>query len=402
MISVEEAEAICLQSPFNAGREAIALKACNNRVLAEQICADRDFPPFDRSTMDGIAINFDAYAKGQRRFKIIAVQAAGQLPNEVASPDDCVEIMTGAAVPPSTGTVVPYELITIENDHAVIGDHPISIGQNVHMKGKDARRGQPLVKADQWITPAVINVAASVGLSELQVRKKPRVMVLSTGDELVEVNKIPTAFQLRRSNGEMIASILDWFGIHVEIFHVIDELSIISNTVREILEQADVLLITGGVSMGKFDFLPQALKEVGVKQLFHKVRQKPGKPFWFGRFNEKVAVFGFPGNPVSTFTCMHRYFIPWLLAGWQLPPKPAFAVLDRDVNFKPQLQYFIQVQLSLNNEGNLVASPIENNGSGDLISLVHSNALMELPAADEQFFKGAVYRIWPFDRPAYL
>jgi molybdopterin molybdotransferase len=158
-----------------------------------------------------------------------------------------------------------------------------------------------------------------------------------------------------------------------------------------------VILLSGGISMGKFDYIPQALETLRVDKLFHKVAQRPGKPFWFGRHAEGALVFAFPGNPVATFMCLHRYFLLWLDATLGLKPEPpVYAVLGADFNFVPPLQYFLQVRLNSNKQGQLIATPIEGNGSGDFANLADTDAFMELPLEQNECKKGEVYKIWNF------
>jgi molybdopterin molybdotransferase len=155
--------------------------------------------------------------------------------------------------------------------------------------------------------------------------------------------------------------------------------------------------MTGGISMGKFDYIPKALDEMHVKTIFHKVSQRPGKPFWFGKHNKGVLVFAFPGNPVATFMCLHRYFLPWLHSSLGLPARPAvYAILSRDFTFTPALQYFLQVKLNFSDKGFIEAAPVEGNGSGDFANLADTEAFIELPLQRSDFKKGEAFRIWPF------
>jgi len=187
-------------------------------------------------------------------------------------------------------------------------------------------------------------------------------------------------------------------GIEAGMLHVPDNPEITKKLIGECLQNYDIILLSGGISMGKFDYIPKALEELQVKQLFHKVQQRPGKPFWFGKHENGVLVFAFPGNPVATFMCLHRYFLPWLQSTLGLQAKfPAYAILDHDVYFQPELKYFLQVSLQVNHEGKLLAMPIEGNGSGDFANLADTNAFMELPIDKSEFKKGEVYRIYPFN-----
>lgn len=398
MVSVAEAEAIILKQAKDFGYELVPFEQATGRVLAEDIMADRDIPSCNKSTMDGIAISVDAFAKGIRSFTITATIAAGDAPTATLNENECVEIMTGAPVPDTLDTVVRYEDVTITNGVATIQISTIRQGQNIHKRGKDKRQGDIVATSDQIVNAAIISMAASSGKGMLSVRKLPRTVIITTGDELIEVSEQPTVYQVRSSNNYTIKAVLQQYGMLCDMLHIKDDPQITKEQINKCLAAYDVIIMTGGVSMGKFDYVPQAMDELGVNKLFHKVMQKPGKPFWFGRNTGGTLVFAFPGNPVSTFLCLHRYFLPWLEACLRLnnsPTRPC-AILEEDVTFMAPLQYFMQVQVSINDQGQVVAKPIEGNGSGDFANLVTSNAFMELPAEKSNFTKGTVYRIWPF------
>ncbi len=395
MVSVREADKIILESIMDFGTENIPFEAALGRVLAEDILADRDLPPFNRVTMDGIAIDFKAYAKGIRSFKIQGIIAAGEPPQDLIAEDYCLEIMTGALLPLGCDCIIPYEELEMDKGIARIKSESIKPGQNIHIQGKDKKKGQILAFANQEIQPSLIALAASVGQINLKVRKIPRVIILSTGDELVNPQTIPKNYQIRSSNNYNLKSSLSRFGIKADLIHLPDDPIVTEATLKNCLVQYNVILMSGGVSMGKFDYVPNALENLGVKPLFHKIQQRPGKPFWFGR-KENNFVFAFPGNPVSTFLCFIRYFLPWLKASWKMTPKVYYAQLGEDLRFPFQLQYFLQVSLETSLQGEWIAKPIIGNGSGDFSGLVESNAFMELPLERNEFKKGEVFPVWPF------
>lgn len=396
MINVQQAEDIILSQYQDYGKESIAYQLALGRVLAEDILADRDLPPFDRPTVDGIAIRFTSYEKGNRTFAIKAVQSAGEASVAIDSEDQCIEIMTGAALDSTVDTVIRYEDITVSNGIATI-NIDIRKGQNIHLKGKDKSAGEVLVKANQVITPAIIGIAASVGKTSLQVKKIPKIIIISTGDEMISPEIAPTAFQLRRSNGITIQSVLEKYKIAADLLHLNDNYNEIKNELIRCIAQYDVLLMSGGVSMGKFDYLPQVCEEVGIEKLFHKIKQRPGKPFWFGKSQNQKLVFAFPGNPVSVFMCLHRYFIPWLEKSLGIPQSsPLYAILGNDIEFPFSLQYFAQVKLQINEQGQLIANIVDTNGSGDFSHLAETDAFVELPLEQNIFRKGEVYKIWKY------
>ncbi len=398
MVSVAEAEAIILKQAKDFGCELVPFEQATGRVLAEDIMADRDIPSCNKSTMDGIAISGAAFAKEIRSFTITATIAAGDAPTATLNENECVEIMTGAPVPDTLDTVVRYEDVTVANGVATIEISTIRQGQNIHKRGKDKRQGDIVATSDQIVDAAIISMAASSGKGMLSVRKLPRTVIITTGDELIDVSEQPTVYQVRSSNNYTIKAVLQQYGMLCDMLHIKDDPQITKEQINKCLTTYDVIIMTGGVSMGKFDYVPQAMDELGVNKLFHKVMQKPGKPFWFGRHTGGTLVFAFPGNPVSTFLCLHRYFLPWLEACLRLNNSPTgpCAILEEDVTFMAPLQYFMQVQVSINDQGQVIAKPIEGNGSGDFANLITSNAFMELPAEKNNFHKGEVYRIWPF------
>jgi molybdopterin molybdotransferase len=399
MITVQQAEQLILENTRDYGVEIVLFDEALGRVLAENIKADRDIPAFNRVTMDGIAINYNAIEKGKTIFTIKATQAAGDKPIDINNVDECIEIMTGAALPDSVDTVIRYEDVEIKDGKATILTDNVKKGQNLHLKGVDKKQGDLLLTPGQLITPAIISLVASVGETELWVKRLPRVVVISSGDELVDVQATPSPYQIRKSNSYMLQAILAKNGLKADIRHIPDDPEIIMQQLQICLQNYDVLLLTGGISMGKFDYIPQALKDLQANQVFHKVQQRPGKPFWFGKHDNGVVVFAFPGNPVATFMCTQRYFIPWLNASLSLAPKqPVYAILTADFSFQPQLEYYLQVKLNFNEQGQLVASPVEGNGSGDFANLADTDAFMELPLEKNEFKKGEVYKVWIFNQ----
>ena len=398
MILVEEADKIIRSQIKDFGTEKINFESALGRVLAEDLKSDRDLPPFNRVTMDGIAINYDAFKKGIRSFPIKTVQAAGDIPVDINAKNECIEIMTGAALPETTDTIIRYEDLDIKNGIATIIVESIKRGQCIHSKGKDKKQNEIVAAANQFITPAVTGMCASIGKKELLVKKLPRVIIISSGDELIDVNQKPSPYQIRHSNTYTIKAALQQYSIYAEMLHIPDNPEITKQQIKTCLQQYDIIILSGGISMGKMDFIPQALKELSVENLFYKVQQRPGKPFWFGKHSDGVLVFAFPGNPVSVFMCLYRYFLPWLKSSLALNCNQNLcAVLNEDFSFKIPLQYFLQVKLNINEKGRLIATPQEGNGSGDFANLLASDAFMELPLEQDNFTKGEVFRIWPFE-----
>lgn len=396
MLPVAEAERIVLSHALSWGQESLPFLAAQGRVLAENIVADRDLPPFDRVTMDGIAIRYADYEAGCRHFVIEAVQAAGDAPVTRLSEDACIEIMTGAALSSPADTVIPYEHLHLTDKTAQI-TQAVRQGQNIHRQGQDRRQGDLVMHSGRVIGPLEISMAASVGKSVLQVKKLPRTVILSSGDELVEVGAKPLPHQIRRSNSYALHAALQRYGIEADLRHLPDTPEVILSEINDCLQRFDLVLLSGGVSMGKFDYIPPALHDAGVQIHFDKVRQRPGKPFQFGTFGGQGVVFALPGNPVSTFLCLQRYVLPWLERSLGFPEKaPQWAQLDKTVHFEPDLTYFMQVKTWQDKTAQRWATPLQGHGSGDFANLLDADAFLELPAGQNVFEAGSVFRLWNY------
>ncbi|GJM62680.1 molybdopterin molybdotransferase MoeA [Persicobacter diffluens] len=393
MLSVNEAEKLIFSHLLPQHVEEVPLKNAVGRYLAQDILADRPFPPFDRVAMDGIAIKGKESSVGEL-LQVSGIQAAGEPQKSLLA--DAIEVMTGAVLPLGVDTVIPYEHLEWEKDGAMVRIiKSFKQGQNVHHNGSDHQQGEVLLKKHAKITSAEVAVLATVGKAQVSVVALPKVAVISTGDELVPVSDLPEVHQIRRSNGPMLAARLEFWGIQADEYHLKDDREILEKALKGLVLNYQVLLFTGGVSMGKFDYLPGVFEACGITKQFHKVAQRPGKPFWFGTF-PKGLVFALPGNPVSSFLCYIRYVHPWFAQyfGSELPVQ--YAVLDQDINFKPNLTRFCEVKLSFGQDGRLLASPTGGGGSGDLAKLCRADAFMELPSNLEIFKKGTIFRIFPY------
>jgi len=395
MITVQEATEIIRQHRLDFPVEEVPLTEAIGRVLREDLFADRPFPPYDRVTMDGIAIQYASFANGQRDFPIEKVIAAGDPEGVLENPDNCVEIMTGAVLPKGADIVIRYEDLEIKAGVAKIMTEAIKSSQNVHWKGSDRKQGSKIVEAGQLISPAEVGVAATIGKAKLKVTRLPKTAIISTGDELVDVSETPLPHQIRRSNVYRLQASLKQYKIEVDAYHLIDDQASIEKSIEQMLSTYDILLLSGGVSKGKFDFVPAAMEALGVKKLFHRIKQRPGKPFWFGLAPTGALVFALPGNPVSSFMCTQRYFVPWLrhslgLDTLNLP----IACLEQSVTFKPDLTYLCQVSTRFDTDGRLLAKPAEGHGSGDLANLVEADAFMELPRGKDVFEAGECFPVY--------
>lgn len=394
LTSVAEATAAVLQHPLDFGVEKIALAEAAGRILAQPLVADRDFPPFDRVTMDGIAIAFQSWEAGQRRWHIESVQAAGQPPQELRDAQQgAIEVMTGAMMPTGTDTVIRYEDLVLDAGIAsTLSEVAVTPCQNRHLRGSDAPAGRELVPVGVRLSAGELGLGATVGAAWVSVKRLPRVLVVSTGNEIVAVDAQPQAYQIRSSNAYTIAAALETEGVIAERLHLPDDQEIMARALAEVLEAYDLVVLSGGVSAGKFDFIPQVLTTLGVSPVLHQVAQRPGKPLWFGTYRQQAVVFGLPGNPVSTLMCALRYVLPWVRHSLGLTPLPAhYATLATPLEFSPALTLFQTVALHCKPDGRYWAEPLQGNGSGDLAIMGRANGFLELPADRNSFAAGEVF-----------
>lgn len=395
MLSVAQAENLILKSVKTFPAVRVSLSESFGRILRENIFADRDLPPFDRVAMDGIAVDFASWQKGRREFAVENVQKAGAPVLKLRDPKNCIEVMTGAVLPLGCSCVVPVENVEFKDGKAVLRESfKIPRMLNVHGRGSDYKKGSLLLKEGSRLSSPQIAVAASVGKSGILVAEAPRIAVVATGDELVGVERPVRPFQIRQSNAYALHAALALYGgCRVRRFHLRDDKKVMSRRLKQILKEFDVLLLSGGVSRGKFDYVPEVLDALGVKVLFHKVKQRPGKPFWFGQTQEGKPVFALPGNPVATQVCLYRYVIPYLNKAAGSAAQNVSVLLDRDVPSKTALTHFLPVKVRWQ-EGCLIAAPVPISGSGDYASLAQSDGFVELGADTERFAKGNVVRFY--------
>jgi molybdopterin molybdotransferase len=394
MITHEEAFRRVMLNAKEYGTETVPLLKSNYRILAEIIHADRDFPPFNRATKDGIAISYTSFEKGLTTFKIEGVLSAGMPQQQLNDANCCLEIMTGAVLPKNTDTIVMYEELEIKDGFVTILTEPKE-GQNVHLQGSDKKKGSALLEKGMKITPAEIGILASVGKRKVLVNKLPKVTVISTGNELVAVSETPKPHQIRISNVISLQAALSTENITARHLHISDSKKIIAKKIKTALKENDVLILSGGVSKGKFDFIPEVMDDLGVEKVFHKVLQRPGKPFWFG-VHEKLQtiVFSFPGNPVSTFVNYYTYFIPWFKNSIGLGYSDQFVKLQNTVSNNSGLTLYNLVKIYWEN-GTMFAAVIENNGSGDLTSLTDADGFVCLPPRETLYNEGELVQFIP-------
>ena len=392
MITVGEAWRRIADALPDYGSESVAVEQAAGRVLRRAVGAERDQPPFDRVMMDGIALRHT----GVRRLRIAGTQHAGDPPLAVAD-GECVEIMTGAVLPRGADTVVPVERIRVSDGHAELeeGCEP-EPGRFIHPRGSDHGAGSRLLDTGTLLGAPEIAVLAGQGLASVEVGRRPPVAVVSTGNELVPAGEAVAAHQIRQSNGPAIlASLLQHGHAGSRHLHLRDEPAVMHERLGGLLEAFPVLLLSGGVSKGKADYVPGIMAELGVEVAFHRVSQRPGKPMWFGTRGETL-VFALPGNPVSALVCFRRYVLPALLQGAGSAPGAAeeTAVLGADYAFRPALTCFLPVRAGRTADGSPLAMPAPTNTSGDFTALAGTTGFVELELERDRHTAGTAVPLY--------
>lgn len=386
MISVDQAWQLVAKEFVTIAIEEVSLEDSLGRVLGEDLLADRDGPPFDRVAMDGIAI-FSKTLEGQRVFRLESIAKAGEPQKQLINSKNAIEVMTGAPLPHGCDTVIRYEDLVIKDSMAEVDISVPAKIVNVHFKGSDFKKDELIVAQGSLIHAPMIGILASTGKSQVKVWRHPKIGIVSTGDELVGVDETPLDHQIRRSNLYAIEANLKSFGFKsIKKIHLPDNPQIIFNNLKNLLEEVDVLILSGGVSEGKFDFIPQTLNDLGVEKIFHKIAQKPGKPLWFGKKGEKI-IFALPGNPVSSLVCLRRYYIEAASKINNLEQISKTAILEAGVQVKGDRVFFAAVKLA-NKDGQIIARPLQGNGSGDYLTLKNSDGFVELDPKNGPFEAG--------------
>lgn len=398
MLSVVEVDSLLTARTAVQHPEQCALTASVGRVLRETVAADRDLPPHDRVTMDGIAVAEPALERGGRPLHVEGEARAGEARKRLGDRSDgALRVMTGAVLPAGCDTVVRNEDLRLQGDRAWLApETPIVPGQNVHGQGSDTRAGATVLTPGRRISAADVAILASVGRAEVAVGRRPRVAVISTGDELVDVGQPIAAHQVRRSNIYVVSTALTGLGYQVDASHLPDDPDQLTAGVSAALADHDVLITTGAVSQGSADFLPAVYERLGVQRYLHGVRQRPGKPLWVGGTDDGRRVFALPGNPVSVMMCLYRYVVPYLAAAEGAAPAPAMqAAVAEEVRFPPPLTLFLPVLLSAVG-GTLAARPAPAQNSGDFLALAGTDGFLELAADESRFAAGSVLPLYPW------
>lgn len=385
MITVEEALTLIKKHMPTWNSRFLSIEELLSLETMGPLIADRNYPPLPRVMMDGIALSFEVYQTGKRSFPVAGVCAAGCPQATLIDFSTCLEVMTGAPLPVGADLIIQYEHLKIENGVAyIIVEQDRSIMDSVHKEGSDYKAGDVLLPEGVVLNGPHWGIAASLGYSNIKVKSLPRINIISTGDELVSVDSTPLPHQIRRSNVYALKASLKIFGYEdVEMSHLPDEEAAIEDHYKKNSSRFDLMIYSGGVSKGKFDYLPVVWKKMGVEEIFHGVSQRPGKPLWFGLDPQnKTAILGLPGNPVSSLICLHRYF---------LNTKITYAQLEEDIHFKNAMTYFVPVKITSQKDGTLTAMPLKIKNSGEFSALAGSDGFIELPKDQIIFQKGAAF-----------
>lgn len=353
--------------------ESVRLENALGRVLREDLFADRPFPPFDRVTMDGVAFRFSDF--GGQPLPFQGIHPAGNPAPPGLKPGHCWQIMTGSIMPPDCDTVVPYEEVILNEETGIIDCDPIP-GKFIHLEGSDASKGDLIIKSGTKIGPGHLGIIASIGAVVIKVSRRPRIKILTTGDELIPVDESPLPHQLRQSNGQtLLSAAREWGPAEVSWEHLADDLETTTAGIAAALKDTDLVILSGGISKGKKDYVRPALESLRGQPVFHGVAQRPGKPlaFWKG-------VVALPGNPNSTLTTFQRYVVPLLRRMTGVPDaEPSKFTLAEPIERHPFLTQFLPAKI--NSEGKV--SSLSPQNSGDFLTPLTGTGYLEIPPGEE-------------------
>jgi molybdenum cofactor synthesis domain-containing protein len=385
MISVAEAIQIVRQQTQRLSTERVAIDQVLGRVLAEDVVADSDLPPFDRSQMDGYAVRVEDVKTAPVRLRIVGESAAGRGWHNQLEEGQAVRIMTGAPVPAGADSVQQVELTTELKDGTVVELlETVELGKSIVKRGAEIKAGEVVLNAGTVINAAMMAVLAAFGYATVEVFCRPRVAVLATGTELVSVDQTPGQDQIRDSNNYSLSAYAALAGATVERMPLTgDETSLLKKQLAEAAKRCDVIVTSGGVSMGVYDVTKSALKELDAEIFFERVALRPGKPTVFGRLPNGTLVFGLPGNPVSvavTFNLFARTALLTMQGATDPTLKRETAALARSVKGTTDRESYLPAQLTTNDDAELIAFPLKWGGSSDFVAFALTTALLIVPA----------------------
>ena len=377
MIAPDEALGLVLQHAARLPSRTVPLADACGLELAEPVLADRDYPPFPRAMMDGFAVRA---ADVGSEVRVVGEIAAGQSAPTDVTEGRAFEIMTGAPCPPGTEAVIQKEHVRKKGDSVQLPGR-IMRGQHIAPQGSECRAGELVLRPGQIVTPLAVAVMASFGMKAVRVTPRPTLAIITTGAELIPPGQEPGPGEIRDSNGPMLVAMARDLGIDRLVHeHAEDSLDSIDAALEK-AAASDIILFTGGVSVGNYDLVPQALRIVGAEVVFHKVRQKPGKPLLFARKNAQL-VFGLPGNPLASHLCFHRYVAPAIrqLDGKTAVADPVFGKLTSPVQSKSGRTYFVPAHGARDGQtGDWKIHPLPGVSSADIFASCNANAYVEVP-----------------------
>jgi molybdopterin molybdotransferase len=395
MIPVNEAIRIVLHQTSRLPVETVVLGDSLGRTLAEDVIADTDLPPFDRAQMDGYAVRADDVSNTPARLHIVGESAAGSGWHHEMKAGEAVRIMTGAPVPSGADAVQQVELTRESDDHVEILAQ-VDRGRSIVRRASEIEAGQTVLRAGEEINAAMIATLASFGYAQVKVGRRPKVAVMATGSELVDVDQKPARDQIRDSNNYTIAAYAALAGATVERLPLaVDDTEDLKRQITAAAEQSDVLVTSGGVSMGVYDFTKAALKELGVQIYFERVALRPGKPTVFARLGSTL-VFGLPGNPVSvavTFNLFVRAALRAMQGAKEPTLKKETAVLVRGLKGSADRESYLPAIVHTNEQGSLLAEPLKWGGSSDFVAFTRATALIDVPAGGSPLDAGSLVQI---------
>lgn len=382
MIEISKAIKMIEREVGSLGTEKVELIDTIGRVLRENIIAETDLPPFDRSQMDGFAVVAIDTKDAPFTLKIVGESAAGRGWHKTMKRSQAVRIMTGAPVPAGADAVQKIELTRETKDGLVAIKEPTEKGRYIVRKGSEINKGATVFRSGELITENMIATLASFGYAKVKVSKRPRVAILGTGSEIVEITKKPGSDQIRNSNSVMLDVLARKFGAVTTIFPISkDEISNLKSEIRNAAKNSEILVITGGVSVGKYDLTKKVLADLGAEIFFDKVCLKPGKPAVFARLG-KTLVFGLPGNPVSAAVTFHLFVRKAILkmqSASATDLRQGFAVLGADAKAARERDTYLPSHLETNKLGQLVANPLKWQGSSDFIGYARADSMVFVP-----------------------
>lgn len=378
--------------------EKIPLAAATGRVLQRAAVSDTDLPPFNRARMDGYAVRAadtaGATAEQPARLRAIGEVAAGQVFHQALQPGEAVRIMTGAPVPEGADAVQKIEVINVQGDVVEITESVVP-GQFITPRGIEAKSGEIVVMAGMRITPAAASVLASFGYAQVTVAARPRLILLSTGDELVDVEQTPGPAQIRNSNTYSLAGYAAQAGAEVVSTGIVsDDFAATRQVIADAVRQADVVMLSGGVSMGDYDLVKPVLRELGAEIHVEKVAMHPGKPTVFAKLDDKV-IFGLPGNPVSVAVAFHVFALPVLLkmqGATNIHLPRVRACVTQAVKGAPPRRSHQPGRIIIR-DGRAEVEPLKWSGSSDLVAFMRADALIVVPEDQNRIEAGELAEV---------